>query len=60
MKNILHKLGEKLILIGYVKDDPVKVRIHQLQVENQQLRQEVSSLSIKNTILKCKLVMFRI
>lgn len=57
IKNYLHKIGVKLVMIGYVKDDPIKLIIHQLQCENQSLKKEIRKLSISNTVLKCKIWM---
>lgn len=60
IKNYLHRIGAKLVMIGYVKDDPIKLIIHQLQCENQILKKEISELSIRNTLLKCKIWMIRL
>jgi hypothetical protein len=60
LKLLLNAIGRKLVMIGYSGDDAYKTAMHQLKLEVQQQRKEISRLSIHNTVLKCKVFMVKL
>jgi hypothetical protein len=60
LKLLLNAIGRKLVMIGYSGDDSYKTAMHQLKLELQQQRKEISRLSIQNTVLKCKVFMVKL